>query len=133
MADLPAPVAFDLVTALLDVSEAPAGVALLLLATVAVPGHVTSLSTAVAQMFSLPLRLLAVFRDVTPSATVVTGILSLLTVSGDVSEVPAAVTEQIFSSTATFPSTSAGTGTVLRPVATAAAPEALVTAHHHDN
>lgn len=67
------PVAFDLFTALLNVSEATAGVALLLVGVVAIPRHVSSLPAVVAQLLSLLLRLLAVPGDVTSSATVIAG------------------------------------------------------------
>lgn len=46
MANLAAPVAFDLLAAFLDVSEAAAGVALLLVC-VAVTSHVTTLAAVV--------------------------------------------------------------------------------------
>lgn len=67
------PVALDLLTALLDVSETTAGVALLLVRVVAVSCHVSSLPTVVAKLLSLFLRLLAVSGDVTSSATVIAG------------------------------------------------------------
>lgn len=67
------PVAFDFLAALLDVSKATAGVALLLVGVVAVPCHVSGLSTVVAQLLSLLLRLLAVSGDVTSSAAVIAG------------------------------------------------------------
>lgn len=67
------PVAFDLITVLLEVSEAATGVALLLVGVVAVPGHVSGLPTVVAQLFSLLFGLLAVPGDVTAPAAVVTG------------------------------------------------------------
>lgn len=67
------PVALDFLTALLDVSEAAAGVALLLVGVVAVPRHVTRLATVVAHLLSLLLGLLAVPGDVSGTATVVAG------------------------------------------------------------
>lgn len=70
--DVSSPVALDLLTAFLDVSEAAAGVALLLKAMVALLGHVSGLPTVVAQLFLLLLRFLTVFGDVTSSAAVVT-------------------------------------------------------------
>lgn len=54
-------------------SEAATGVALLLMAVVALSGHVSGLPTVVAQLFSLLLRFLTVSGDVTSSAAVVTG------------------------------------------------------------
>lgn len=133
MADLPTPVAFDLVAAFLNVSKAAAGVALLLVGVVAVPGHVAALPTVVAQLLSLLLRLLAVSGDVTCSLAVITGVLSLLTVSGDMSGFPTSITEQIFASATTFRSSSPSTWTVFHPVTTAATAETLITAHHHGN
>lgn len=133
MSDLPTPVAFDFLAAFLDMSETAAGIALLLVGVVAVPGHVSCLPTVVAKLLSLLLRLLAVSGDVTSSATVITGVLGPLTVSGDVSEFPAAITEQIFASAPSFPSSSTATRTVLHPVTAAATPETLITAHHHDD
>lgn len=66
------PVAFDLLAAFLDVSEAAAGVALLLVG-VAVAGHVTTLATVVAQRLALLPGVLAVSGDVATLPTVVTG------------------------------------------------------------
>lgn len=67
------PVALDLLTALLDVSEAAAGVALLLVGVVTIARHVTGLAAVVAQLLALLLGLLAVSGDVTSSAAVVAG------------------------------------------------------------
>lgn len=67
------PVAFDLLAAFLDVSEAAAGVTFLLVGVVTVPGHVSSLPTVVAELLPLLLWLLTVSGDVTSSATVITG------------------------------------------------------------
>lgn len=117
MADLSAPVALDLLTALLDVSEAAAGVALLLVGVVTIARHVTGLAAVVAQLLALLLGLLAVSGDVTSSAAVVAGILCALAVSGHVPKFATSVTEQVFASAATFPSPSAATRTVLHPVA----------------
>lgn len=52
-------------------SEAAAGVALLLVGVVAVAGHVTGFTAVVADLLPLLLGLLAVPGDVTASATVV--------------------------------------------------------------
>lgn len=67
------PVTFDLFAALLDVPEAAARVALLLVGVVAVPRHVSGLPAVVAQLLPLLLGLLTVSGDVTTSAAIVTG------------------------------------------------------------
>lgn len=65
------PVAFDFLAAFLDMTEAAAGVALLLVR-VAVTSHVTTLATVVAQRLALLAGVLAVSGDVAALPTVVT-------------------------------------------------------------
>lgn len=129
VSDLSAPVALDLLAALLDVSEAAAGVALLLVSVLAVAGHMTGFATVVADLLALLLGLLAVPGDVSASATVVARILGPLTVPGHVSRLSTAIAEEIFPSATTLSTAAAGVRTVLDPVARAAATEALAAAH----
>ena len=65
------PVALDLLAAFLDVTEASAGVALLLVGVVAVPSHVARLAAGVAHLLPLLLGLLALPGDVAAAAAVV--------------------------------------------------------------
>lgn len=134
MANLPTPVAFDLLTAFLDVTKATTGVALLLVSMVTVTCHVTSLSTVVAHMVTLLLWLLTVSRDVTSFATVVTGVLCPLTVLDHVSSYSTTITGEIFASAAAFaPSPGSSMWTILLPVASVATAITLVTTHHYHN
>lgn len=130
VSDLAAPVALDFLAALLDVSEAAAGVALLLVGVVAVAGHVTGFTAVVAHLLPLLLGLLAVPGDVTASATVVARILSPLTVPRNVARFSAAIAEKIFPPATALATSTSSIWTVLDPVASAAATKTLVAAHN---
>lgn len=128
---LTTPVALDLVAALLDVSRASTGVALLLYGVATVPGEVPRPPTGVAGLLPLLLGLLTVPGDVARPPTVVAGVLLPLTVSGHVSRLPTAIAEEVSTTTpASVPPSSIRTA--LGPVTRPAAVETLViTAHHH--
>lgn len=129
MANLSTPVALDFLAEFLDVTEAPAGVAFLLVAMVTVACDMPRLPAGVAAL--LALGLLAVPGDVPTPVAVIAGILCLLTISCDVTLLSAAVTEQIFP-TPTPPTTPTSCfGAVLDPVSGAATPEAFTAAHIH--
>lgn len=129
VSDLAAPVALDFLAAFLDVTEAAAGVALLLVGVVAVAGHVTGFAAVVADLLPLLLGLLAVPGDVAASAAVVARVLSPLTVPRDVARLSAAIAEQIFAPATALATSTPSIRTVLDPVAGAAATKTLVAAH----
>lgn len=129
VSDLATPVALDLLAALLDVSEAAARVALLLVSVIAVARHVTRFPAVVANLLALLLRLLAVPGDVAASAAVVARVLGALTVPRDVARLSTAIAEQIFASASTFSTSTSRIRAVLDPVAGATATKTLVAAH----
>lgn len=134
VAGLATPVAFHFVTGFLDVPEAAARVALLLVGMVAVAGHVASLPACVARLVPLLLRLLTVPGDVARPAAVVACILTLFTVPSHVSLLSTPVADLISShSTSTPPATAATTptiGAVLEPMPRSATSKAVATVVH---
>lgn len=129
MADLSTPVALDFLAEFLDVTEAPARVAFLLVAVVTVARDMPRLPAGVAAL--LAFGLLAVPGDVPTPVAVIARVLCLLAVSCDVTLLSAAVTEQIFP-TSTPPTTPTSCfGAVLDPVSGSATPETFTAARIH--
>jgi len=126
---LSTPVTFDFITDFLDVAEASAGVALLLVSVVAVAGHVARLAAGVARLVPLLLGLLAVPRDVARPVAVVAGIFALFTVPGHVALLSTPVADLVTStaSASATPSIRA----VLEPMSRAAAAETVAGAAVH--
>lgn len=138
VAHLAAPVALDLGAVFLNVSIFAARVALLLVLKVTVTSQVACSAAGVTALISLALRLSTVFGDVAASSAVVADVLEEVTVLSMMTRLTAAVADARYgggtalriSATGSGPASS---GASLRahpgPVARAATPEALITAH----
>lgn len=105
MTKLSTPVTFHLVTKLLDVAKAAAGVALLLIG-IAITGHVTGLATGVAELLPLLFGLSTFTRNVASPVAVVARILWLVTVPGQVPWVSAPIAVQVLASPPASPTSS---------------------------
>lgn len=132
MTDLTTSVTLHFVTQLLDMAETSTRIALLLIGMVTVPGYMASLATIVAALLPLLPRLLAVPGNMTTPVAVVTSVLSLFTVLGNVALLSTSIAEKIFaSSSAPATTTASGIGAVLHPVSSTATTKALTTTHFH--
>lgn len=133
--DVATPVTFHLSAKLLDVAKPSAGVALLLISMITVPGHVASFAAGVAQLLPLLFRFLAVPRNVTTPVAIVACILSLVTVPGHMSLVTTPITEQLLSTSPTPATSTRTTGirAVLDPMTRAATSKTLTVAVHLHN
>lgn len=77
----------------MNVSKLSARIALLLICMVTVASEMARFATVVAALLSLPLRLLAVLRNVATSTAVIAGILLKITVLGKMARLTTAVTD----------------------------------------
>lgn len=93
MASFTTPIAFHFGAVFLNVSKLSARIALLLICMVTVASEMARFATVVAALLSLPLRLLAVLRNVATSTAVIAGILLKITVLGKMARLTTAVTD----------------------------------------
>lgn len=93
MASFTTPIAFHFGAVFLNVSKLSARIALLLICMVTVTSEMARFATVVAALLSLPLRLLAVLRNVATSTAVIAGILLKITVLGKMARLTTAVTD----------------------------------------
>lgn len=93
MASFTTPIAFHFGAVFLNVSKLSARIALLLICMVTVTSEMARFAAVVAALLSLPLRLLAVLRNVATSTAVIAGILLKITVLGKMARLTTAVTD----------------------------------------
>lgn len=145
MTSLTTPIALHFGAIFLNVSELATRIALLLVRVVTVTSQVAWFATVIAALLPLPLGLLAVLGDVATSAAVIAGILLKVTILGQMTRLPTAVTDvwkrrgnkletsirgKTTSAAASHPTTAASPGWALPgPVARSSTLETLVAAH----
>lgn len=93
MASFTTPIAFHFGAVFLNVSKLSTRIALLLICMVTVTSQMAGFATVVAALLSLPLRLLAVLRNMATSTAVIAGILLKITVLGKMARLTTAVTD----------------------------------------
>lgn len=93
MASFTTPIAFHFGAVFLNVSKLSTRIALLLICMVTVTSQMARFATVVAALLPLPLRLLAVLRNMATSTAVIAGILLKITVLGKMARLTTAVTD----------------------------------------